>query len=473
MKSRRISIFAFPALAVLALTAPSAAAGPAQEAKSLFPQTPAGRHVAAYFQAFNSGETAMREFLAGQVAKESLAETPVETRLERYRQMKEMLGALEPTKVVESRGSFVSVLAGTRNGPPVRMDFEFEPNEPFGLIGIRIEAMDESDEGGPAEAPKKDDAELVAAIREYAEGLAKADEFSGVILVAKRGKPIHEQAYGYQDRDRKVLNRVDTKFNLGSINKSFTSRSIRRLIAEGKVGLDDPVGKFLPDYPNKDAAARVTVRHLLEMSGGVGDFFNERYRATPKERIRTLEDYLPLFADKPLEFEPGSKRAYSNGGYIVLGLIVAKASGQDYYDYVRDHIFKPAGMSDSLWLPKDADAPNRALGYARDGQKWVSNYETLPGRGSSAGGGYSTAHDLLKYVLALESGALKATDEELRGGMGIAGGAPGLNAILEWDPGRGYVVVVMSNFSPPAAEKVGRRIRAWLPRQSRSQQSAS
>lgn len=456
-------------IALLAGLAPVAAgatapAGISQEPRLVLPQTPAGRHVAAYFQAFNAGETAMREFLAGQVAKESLAETPVETRLERYRQMKEMLGALEPTKVVESRGSFVSVLAEARNGPPVRMDFEFEPNEPFGLLGIRIEAMDEGEEGGPAEAPKKDDAELVAAVRGYAEGLAKSDEFSGVILVAKRGKPLLEQAYGYQDRDRKVLNRVDTKFNLGSINKSFTSRSIRQLIAKGKIGLDDPIGKFLPDYPNKDAAARVTVRHLLEMSGGVGDFFNERYRATPKERIRTLEDYLPLFADKPLEFEPGSKRAYSNGGYIVLGVIVAKASGQDYYDYVRDHIFKPAGMSDSLWLAKDADAPNRALGYTRDGRKWVSNYETLPGRGSSAGGGYSTARDLLRYVLALESGALKATDEELRGGMGVAGGAPGLNAILEWDPERGYVIVVLSNFGPPAAEKVGRRIRGWLPR---------
>ena len=463
MKQRLVPIFALSALALAAAGA-AFPAGISQEPKVALPQTPAGRNVAAYFEAFNAGEAAMKAFLAGHVAKESLIETPLETRLERYRQMKEMLGALEPTKVVEFRGSFVSVLAKTRSGPPVRMDFEFEPNEPFGLLGIRIEAMEEGDEGGPAEAPKRDDGELVGAVKEYAEELAKADEFSGVILVAKAGKPLFEQAYGYQDRDKKALNRVDTKFNLGSINKSFTSRSIRQLVAKGKVGLEDPIGKFLPDYPNKDAAAKVTVRHLLEMSGGVGDFFNERYRVAAKERIRSLEDYLALFADKPLEFEPGSKRVYSNGGYIVLGLIVARASGQDYYDYVRDHIFKPAGMNDSLWIPKDADAPNRALGYTRDGQTWASNYETLPGRGSSAGGGYSTAHDLLKYVLALEKGTLKATDEESRGGMGIAGGAPGLNAILEWDPERGYVIVVLSNFGPPTAEKVGRKIRAWLPR---------
>ena len=456
MKNRLIWIsIAFAALAV---------AGQAQETAAALPDTPAGHNVKAYFQAFNAGDAAMRDFLTSRVAKEALRETPIETRLERYKQMREMLGTLELGKVVESRGSFVSVLARTTNGPPVRMDFEFEPNEPFGLLGIRIEAMDEGGQDSPVGAPKKDDAELVAAVKEYGERIARADEFSGVILIAKDGKPIFEQAYGYADREKKVLNRVDTKFNLGSINKSFTGRAIRQLVAAGKIQLEDTIGKFLPDYPNKEAASKVTVRHLLEMSGGVGDFFGERYRATPKEKIRTLEDYLPLFADKPLEFEPGAKRVYSNGGYIVLGLIVAKASGEDYYDYVRDHIFKPAGMNDTFSPPKDADVPNRALGYMRDGSNWVSNYESLPGRGSSAGGGYSTVHDLLKYVIALEKGTLKLTDDERRGGMGIAGGAPGLNALLEWDPERGYVIAVMSNFGPPSAEKVGRQIRAWLPR---------
>jgi D-alanyl-D-alanine carboxypeptidase len=458
MKNRFIPIFA---IAVLT------AAGLAQETGVSLPDTPAGHQVKAYVQAYNAGEADMKEFIATCVAKEALRETPAEARLERYKQMREMMGVIELRKVVESRGSFMSVLAKTTNGPPVRMDFEFEPNEPFGLLGIRIEALDEGGEEGPAEAAKGSDAELVAAVKEYGEQIAQADEFSGVILIAKGGKPIFEKAYGYADREKKVLNRVDTKFNLGSINKSFTSRAIRQLVAAGKLGLDDTIGKFLPDYPNKDAASKVKVRHLLEMSGGVGDFFGERYRATPKEKIRTLEDYLLLFADKLLEFEPGTKRVYSNGGYIILGLIVAKASGEDYYDYVREHIFKPAGMSDTFWPPKDADVPNRALGYMRDGAKWVPNYDTLPGRGSSAGGGYSTARDLFKYVVALDNGTLKATDEEIRGGMGIAGGAPGLNAMLEWDPGRGYVIVVVSNFGPPSAERLGRQLRAWLPRGTR------
>lgn len=181
----------------------------------------------------------------------------------------------------------------------------------------------------------------------------------------------------------------------------------------------------------------MTVRHLLEMTSGIGDFFGDRYESTPKEKIRSLKDYLPLFADKPLEFEPGTRNRYSNGGYVVLGLIIEKVSGVDYYTYVREHIFKPAAMLDSDSYEKDASIPNRALGYMRDGSSWKPNYETLPGRGSSAGGGYSTAHDLLKYTMALKEGTLGEANEETRGGFGIAGGAPGLNASLEWNPKSG------------------------------------
>jgi CubicO group peptidase (beta-lactamase class C family) len=457
MKKRFVPIFAVAFLAM---------AGLAQETKVILPETPAGRSVAAYVKAFNGGEAAMKEFFEGRVAKEALLKTPVEARLDRYRQMRERMGTIDLRKVVESRGAFVSVVARTTNGPTVRMDFEFEPNEPFGLLGIRVEAVEEGGENGTD--PKKDDGELIAAVKEYGEREARAEEFSGVILIARNGKPILEQAYGYADREKNILNRVDTKFNVGSINKSFTALAVRQLIAKGKIASTDTIGKFLPDYPNKDAAAKVTVRHLLDMTSGIGDFFGERYEAAPKEKLLSLEDYLPLFADKPLEFEPGARERYSNGGYVVLGLIVAKASGQNYYDYVRDHIFKLAGMNDTASYPMDADVPNRALGYARDGSVWKQNYETLPGRGSSAGGGYSTAHDLLKYTIALGNGKLAGVTEKTRGGFGIAGGAPGLNAVLEWDPESGYVIVVMSNISPPSAERVGRQIRAWLPRAVRS-----
>jgi D-alanyl-D-alanine carboxypeptidase len=439
-------------------------AGGAQAGEVRFPDTPAGKAAEAYFKAFNAGEEAVRDFFDKYSAKESLQRLPVPTRLERYRQMHDRLGGLEPLKVEESRPDFVGVTARAQGGRLLRLDFTFEPTAPFGLLSIRVAVS-----GGPAEEglppdPKKDDDELFAAVRDYAQKAVEAGDFSGVILIARSGAPVFEEAFGYADRDKEIPNKKDTQFNVGSIDKSFTSLAIRQLAAENKLSLDDTIGKFLPDYPNKDAAARVTVRELLDMSSGIGDFFGERYQAADKEKILTLADYLPLFADQPLAFEPGKGNLYSNGGYIVLGLIIEKVAGTDYYSYIRDHVFKPAGMTDSDWTRKATQVPNRAIGYVREGQTWKTNYDTLPGIGSSAGGGYSTARDLLKYTIAIGKGVYGAAGEDIRGGMGIAGGAPGLNAALEWMPERGLAIVVMANLSPPAATRVARQIRAWLPR---------
>jgi len=451
------------ALCLIVAAAAVTAAG-AQSAEIQYPQTPAGKAVEAYFKAFNAGEEAMKAFFANFTAKAALEKTPLDVRLDRYRQMRDRLQSLEPRKLADARDNFVSVVARTGAGELVRLDFEFEAAAPFGLLGIRIEDMGGGGNQGPRPEPKKDDAELAASIREYARRAVETGEFSGVILIARNGKPFFEEAFGEADREKKIPNRTSTKFNVGSIDKTFTGLAIRQLAAEKKLALDDKIGKYLPDYPNKDAAAKVTVRHLLEMTSGIGDFFGDRYEAADKEKIRTLAEYLPLFADKPLEFEPGSANKYSNGGYVVLGLIIEKVAGTDYYAYVRDHIFKQAGMPDTGWSEKAAHLPGLAVGYVREGNAWKTNYDTLPGKGSSAGGGHSTARDLLNYTAALEKGIFGEAGEPERGGLGIAGGAPGLNAAVEWDPRQGVTIVVMANLSPPGATAMARQIRAWLPR---------
>jgi D-alanyl-D-alanine carboxypeptidase len=424
------------------------------------PKTPVGKHVEAYLKAFNSGEEAMKVFFQDHASKDALKDAPVEQRVGRYRQMHERLGSLTLEKVVESRDDFVSAQFRTGNGDRVRLDFEFEKSAPYGLVGIRVE--DTGAENLPANR-KGNNAELIAAVTDLLTKSSGSDDFSGVVLIAQNGKPIFEKAYGYADREQKIPNRTDTNFNLGSINKSFAALAIRQLAEKGKLSLSDPIRKFLPDYPNKEAATKVTIQHLLAMTSGIGDFFGERCESTPKEKLRTLKDYLPLFADKPLEFEPGARNRYSNGGFVVLGLIIEKASGSDYYAYVRDNIFKPAGMTETESFEKDAATPNRAVGYVREGSVRKPNYESLPGRGSSAGGGYSTVEDLLKYTIALEKGTITPDGKSDLRGFGIAGGAPGLNSALEWNPKSSYVVVVMSNFDPPTAERVARQIRSWLP----------
>ena len=451
------------ALGLIIATAAVTTAG-AQSTEIRYPQTPAGKAVEAYFKAFNAGEEAMKAFFSDFSAMDALRKTPLDMRLDRYRQMRGRLQSLEPQKLADARDNFVSVVAKTGAGEFVRLDFEFEAAAPFGLQGIRIEDMEGGGGQGPRPEPKKDDAELVASVREYARRAVETGEFSGVILIARNGKPFFEEAFGEADREKKIPNRTDTKFNVGSIDKTFTGLAIRQLAAEKKLALDDGIGKYLPGYPNKDAAAKVTIRHLLEMTSGIGDFFGDRYEIADKEKIVTLADYLPLFADKPLEFEPGTANKYSNGGYVVLGLITEKVAGTDYYAYVRDHIFKPAGMPDSGWSEKAVRLPGLAVGYERDGSTWKTNYDTLPGKGSSAGGGYSTARDLLNYTVALDKGVFGAAGESERGGFGIAGGAPGLNAAVEWDPRRGVTIVVMANLSPPSATAMARQILSWLPR---------
>jgi CubicO group peptidase (beta-lactamase class C family) len=300
------------------------------------------------------------------------------------------------------------------------------------------------------------------------------DRFSGVVLVAKDGTPILSKAWGMADPAKGIANRPDTKFNLGSINKFLTHIAIGQLAAAGKLSLNDTIRKHLPDYPSP-VADKITIEQLLQHRSGLGDFFGEKFLASHAS-IRKVSDYLPLFVDKPLEFEPGTDQRYSNAGFVVLGLIIEKISGQSYYDYVRDHITRPAGMNDTASYAVDENVPNRAIGQTKRGPQGPlparrDNVNTLPARGSSAGGGYSTAPDLLRLSQALLADKLmpkRWTDWLFSGkldgagkrNIGVAGGAPGVNAVLEIEPP--YTVVVLSNFDPPSAEEIAREARKTL-----------
>jgi len=423
------------------------------------PDTPAGKLVSTYLEAFNAGEAAMRGFIERYVAKDDLERTAAETRLARFRQMKQRLGRLKPVKVLQTSDTSITLDLKSSDGPLVEFTFELAPTSPPTLRGIRVEDRGEGESAGPARDPKASDQEWVASVGSYLDQSSSQDEFSGAVLLARGDQLLFEKAYGLADKSSKAPNRIDTRFNLGSINKIFTNIAIHQLAAQGKLALEDRIAKFLPDYPNRDAAAKVTIKQLLSMSSGIGDFFGDRYEQTAKEKIRSIADYFPLFADKPLEFEPGTSRRYSNGGYIVLGAIIEKVSGIDYYSYVRKNIYEPAGMKDSDWFEKDKLPPNTAIGYTDQDRQ--PNYASLPGRGSSAGGGYSTLRDLFSFVKAMKKGVVTTPDFQ-PDGLGIAGGAPGMNAIL--DSGRDYVLVVLSNYDPPTAERAARQIRAWMPR---------
>jgi CubicO group peptidase (beta-lactamase class C family) len=298
------------------------------------------------------------------------------------------------------------------------------------------------------------------------DSLITAGEFSGVVLIAKDGAPVFERAYGFADREARIPNTIETAFNLGSINKFFTQIAIRQLANAGKLDVDSSLARAWPDYPNQDVARRVTIRQLLHHRSGVGGNIFGAPPGKTRGDIRRLADYLPLFVNEPLQFEPGTNQRYSNAGYIILGLLIERLSGEDYYVYVRRHIYEPAGLTRTASWTVDSLPPNTAIGYTRGSQDAPPsaplgpNTALLPGRGSSAGGGYSTAHDLLRLINALR--ANKIPGGPAAGAVGIAGGAPGLNAAMESDLPGGYDVIVLANLDPPAAERVARSVRGLL-----------
>lgn len=449
------------------------------------PDTALGRRVAEYVSAFNSGdEKAMVAFWTANFTPESLKERPVEARLQFYRRMRSDMKTIALSAVEESTPTAIALRMKTESGGFFQFRFEAEANPPHRLASMRVESVEPQTTGAkaPAEPPKASDAEAAAATDEFLRDLASRDEFSGVVLLARNNAAFLEKAYGLADRDFRVPVNSDTKFNLGSINKIFTKTAIAQLAAAGKLSLTETIRRHLPGY-GAPYAGRVTVQQLLDFSSGMGDIFGAKFDATPKEKLRTLADYLPLFEGEPLKFQPGTRHEYSNAGYIVLGLIIEAVSGQDYYGYVRDHIFRPAGMADTDSYLADEIVPNRAVSYTKEGGRWRSAVFEHPARGSSAGGGYSTARDLMKFAAALKAGKLvppayaswilsrgtaapktAPPSGRVSGSLGIAGGSPGVNAALEIDADRGYTVVVLCNADPPCAERALRKIRALLPR---------
>ncbi|MHA1928623.1 MAG: serine hydrolase domain-containing protein [Candidatus Thorarchaeota archaeon] len=313
-------------------------------------------------------------------------------------------------------------------------------------------------------------------IHKYIQDLTTEDKFSGVFLLAKDGAEIFKEAYGLACRKFNVPNKTDTIFNIGSLNKIITKIAILQLMEREKVSLEDTVGKFLPDFPD-EIATKVTVKHLLTFTSGMGDYFNEKFTASIGN-LRSLEDFVKLFIDDPLSFEPGSGNQYSNAGYVVLGRIIEVASGQNYYDYVRDNIYTPAGMKNTDHYELDYPIRNLATGYTTHGSiccehsgELRNNYYHNGTKGSSAGGGYSTAEDLLRFHKAIINNTLLKPENTERVFKPIdsdpsrklpaailAGGAPGLSSFLMIYFDLGYVGIILSNRDPELVEPVFKKI---------------
>ena len=354
------------------------------------------------------------------------------------------------------------------------------------------------------------EAQVVTELGRVAEELARQDGFSGVVLLSQGGRVVFQGAYGQANREKARANTLDTPFALASVSKMFTAVVVAQLAEQNKLRFDDSIGTLLPMYPPGQSKTEVNVRHLLTMSSGIPDIFRMPKFWTEISRIRVLSDFWPLFATTPLEFPPGSKWAYSNSNFVILGAIIERLTGGSFLDEVERRIFKPVGMAHTSY--HSTRFPDAAMGYTRtppdsergktsDSKRWYRAWEDPADNeargaqgstdfiaGSPLGGGISTAADLARFADALMAGKLlsrELTDKVLTGivpadyggldgygfetrevnGVRIAGHRGGFSGVtneVEFYPDLGYVLVVLGNTDPSATQEIATRLRTLI-----------
>ena len=451
-------------------------------AGATIPDTPAGQQFAHWLEVFNAGKREEIQKFLEQNRPEAAQ------RLDQEIGFRQMTGGFDLKKIEESTPEKITGIVKERDSDNyARFVMQVAPGPPHQITSFGLQLIPRPAEFQAASRLSEQDA--IAALKADLHERTVEDRFAGAIAVAKGRKLVFSGAYGMADRERQVPNRVDTRFRIGSMNKMFTATAVLQLAQAGKLKLTDPLGKYLTDYPNKDIASKVTIHQLLTHTGGTGDIFGPEFEKN-RLTLRVLGDYVGLYGKRAPEFEPGARFAYSNYGFILLGVVIEKVSGQSYYDYVRERVFKAAGMTRTDSLPEAAQVEDRSKGYMRRDGKWALNTDTLPVRGTSAGGGYSTVTDLVSFANALMEHKLLDAEYtrllltgKIEGGpggskyaygfsdstadgvrwVGHGGGASGMNGDLKFSLESGYIGAVLSNLDPPAASHVSDFIAMRLP----------
>ena len=457
----------FFAAGLLALSLVAAYGAPASD-------SPALQVFRQWLDAFNSGDAAkVTVFWQKYGGPGAESRTPDDLRL------RQMTGGMKILKVTEDNGMRLVALMQESNGGYSESTLDLASTDPPVVKGIHGHPVPPPG-SGPAASNEED---LANRTRFHVAELPPENAFSGAILVEHSGKVVLDQAWGMADTAKQIRNTTDTQFCLGSMNKMFTAVAILQLVQQGKLALDEPIGKYWPDYPNRELASHVTVRELLDHTGGTGDIFTPEYEAR-RLQTRTLADYVKLFGDRLVRFEPGTQMEYSNYGFILLGRLIELITGDSYENYVQKQVFLPAGMLHTDSRPEVDRVEGRATGYTHGPDGLVTNTATLPWSGTSAGGGYSTVQDLLLFSEALQSGKLlssallkEATTDQTHkgyglgfyvladGGYGHGGGAPGINGELHILLEGGYVLIALANRDPRMATNVVDFIQSILPGQ--------
>ncbi|MEN8144595.1 MAG: serine hydrolase domain-containing protein [Gemmatimonadota bacterium] len=507
----RVSGWITLAILGLAGTASTACAASPQadggtEGMAQLPETPTGRRVAALVTALNTGDPSAIETFVERSYRPDVGGAP---KAKYWTAVQRELGPLSFRAAEEdamSHAGHVFWYRGTVTGAWVGLDLELEADNPYRIVanGVRRGIRPSVVPDGPA-VPR---AELPDSIEAFLTASAGADHFSGVVIVAQGDDVVFEGAFGMADRQDGVPNTLDTPFRLASATKMFTGVAIAQLVERGKLSFDDLISRIIPEYP-EHIGRQVTVRHLLTHTSGIELDDDPEFNAAIT-RARSVEELLEvqlryierLNSGNYQNFAPLESFDYTNEGIDLLGVVIERASGQTWSDYVRSNVLGPAGMKRTgtdFLTPIPDLAKSYSLRGTEPGQ-WVPERRLVAQgeRGAAwirpAGTGYATAPDMLRFFRALSEGKLLGPDlantitspqiqlrvpsglefkrsygfgfriEDTRKSVrvvGHTGGGPGMSTVVQIYPELDITVIVLANYDR-AASWVNQHIQELL-----------
>jgi len=436
--------------------------------------SPAERRAREFAQLIHTGDRAAVRAFFEQHAAPDVLRIPMDLHLGIVSALHDQTRGVEVQEILEATPTMAAlVFRGKLTGSDMVLVVSAEADTPHRITSLGLRPAPPT-----TPVPSGEAANLPDELGAWLQRLADADVFSGAVGLAQHGTLLFAQAYGQANKDFGVPNTVDTAFNLGSMNKMFTAVAMAQLVERGLVRFDDYLADYLPDFPTAEAARQIQLKHLLSHTAGLGSFFNEKFQSTARARLRSVNDFLDLVRDEPLQFPPGTGWAYSNTGFLVLGAVIEAVTGYDYSDHMRAALFAPLGMYRTDCFELDHVNSNLAVGYekvfADEGSVTFRNnlFEHVI-RGGPAGGGYSTVGDLVRFATALHhyeiltpattevllspQATLPGPDQSLsygygfsldaaRGIAGHGGGFTGISSNLDLFRRSGHAAVVLSNY---------------------------
>ena len=387
-------------------------------------------------------------------------------------------GANERAEVIAENSQLPYILTVNRTrAAPYKLNYFYLANMKDKPNNIKITAGD-----------------LQAVLSGHVDELAKKEAFSGTVLIAKGDKVLFKKAVGQANKSFGVSNNLETKYALGSMNKMFTAIATLQLIEQGKLNFEDKLSDYVDSsWLPTGGAEEITIRQLLTHTSGLGNFFNEAYLNSNKGDFRDLASFKEIIVNTPVLFSPGTNNRYSSSGMHMLGLVIEKVSGQDYFDYIERYIYQKAKMSNSNSFELDGITPNLAVGYLKQphSDTWINNnyYNTV--RGGPAGGGYSTVDDLYsfsKFLTQFKFLSQKMTEQAYSNKVnynsanwygygfsisgtdsnrvvGHGGASLGVDARLDIHLDTGFIVVILANQTGVVApmRRIINKLLAQLP----------